>query len=538
MRVTNQMVTNNTMLYLNNTQSNMLDIQQQLTTGKKIGKPSDDPIVAVRALKLKTDVSEISQYSRNVDDATSWIDVTEQALINMTDMYKRVRELTVQGSSGTYTYEDHVKMLEEIKQLNEQLAHEGNITYAGRYIFSGYKTDTPLIYTEDVTREVDLEETFAPSDIYPEHVVYGGDPTNPTDHPEEADVYKLRLAYDDVSNVTTDPVYTVDNSFTSETIDYGSLVDGTVYVLEDTGELVFNEVTANTLKTSDVKVSYKKTSFEDGDQVPDHYYKFNEHHSESIEKVGTTIKLTNIPIDPASVTSISVGGTPITGTIAFAPATSSVPANGALVNIETGEITFDGGIADDTVSIDYESIVDGTIDQDIEYEISIGQTMDVNTLGKDVLTTESIRDLEQLINNIEYNVAKISEYEDQIEVVNNDNTLSEEAKQEKIEDLEASIRVYSDQINNYYDDMTTNVDNAMKQLANETAVVGSKANRLELTANRLEDDSINFTELLSKTEDIDMTETIIELQSNQVVYNASLMATSQIVQQSLIDFLR
>lgn len=550
MRVTNQMVTNNTMLYLNNTQSNMLDIQQQLTTGKKIGKPSDDPIVAVRALKLKTDVSEINQYSRNVDDATSWIDVTEQALTNMTDMYKRIRELTVQGSSGTYTYEDHVKMLEEIKQLNEQLAHEGNVTYAGRHIFSGFKTNTPLIYTEDVTRRVKIEEEYKSSDMDIKTIAYD-DATS--GHPVSEEVYRIRLSYDQLDSAAP-PVFNnvpaavgtlSQTTMTSTDANAYNPPAGQVNFLKDTGELIFNSDDAKHLKNASdfsIDIAYEKTNFETGDQVPDHYYKAEVYQTESINKNGGNIKVANIPVVDGSVTLTDSGSNNVdvfsyfTGTID----PTTIPDDEVAINKDTGEVIFSPTttVPNGLMTVDYRSSVDGTIDQNMEYEISIGQTIDVNTLGKDVLTTESLRDLEELINNIEYSVSKINEYEDQIEVVKNDSTLTEEEKQDKIDDLEASKRVYSDQINKYYDQMTTKVDNEMKQLANETAVVGSKANRLELTSNRLEDDNINFTDLLSKTEDIDMTETIIELQSNQVVYNASLMATSEIVQQSLIDFLR
>ena len=107
--------------------------------------PSDDPIVASRALKLRPDVSELEQYKRNVDDATSWMEITETTLAQMGEVMHRVRELVVQGSNGTLSPEDLEKTRQEMEQLKIQMTHLANTTYAGRYIFSGYKTDKPLM---------------------------------------------------------------------------------------------------------------------------------------------------------------------------------------------------------------------------------------------------------------------------------------------------------------------------------------------------------------------------------------------------------
>jgi flagellar hook-associated protein 3 FlgL len=130
---------------LNNNLNRMNKYQNQLATGKKISLPSDDPIVASRALKLRTDVAEIQQYKRNVDDANSWMDITETTLGQMGDVMHRVRELAVQAGNETNTPEDLDKIKQEMGQLKVQMVHLANTTYAGRYIFSGFKTDKALM---------------------------------------------------------------------------------------------------------------------------------------------------------------------------------------------------------------------------------------------------------------------------------------------------------------------------------------------------------------------------------------------------------
>jgi flagellar hook-associated protein 3 FlgL len=157
MRITNNMLINNMIDYIGNNLGRMEKLQMQMATGKKISVPSDDPVAAARALKLRTDVSEIEQYKRNVKDAQSWMDITENALSNMGDVLHRARVLAVGGSNGTLSTEDSQKYAEEIKQLRTQLIQIGNSTYAGRHIFSGYKTDKKLIDEETGKFAIDVD---------------------------------------------------------------------------------------------------------------------------------------------------------------------------------------------------------------------------------------------------------------------------------------------------------------------------------------------------------------------------------------------
>jgi flagellar hook-associated protein 3 FlgL len=152
------MLINNMMQSLS---SNLLRTQKyfnQLATGKKISLPSDDPIVASKALKLRTDVSEIAQYKRNTDDATAWMDITEATMSQMTELVHRMKEITNQAANGTNTDEDLLKIREEASELRSQLISLGNATYAGRYIFSGYKTDMPLL-NDDGTYNINVDNS-------------------------------------------------------------------------------------------------------------------------------------------------------------------------------------------------------------------------------------------------------------------------------------------------------------------------------------------------------------------------------------------
>ncbi|NLY42404.1 MAG: flagellar hook-associated protein FlgL, partial [Clostridiaceae bacterium] len=151
MRITNNMLIRNMMLNINTNLVRMDKVQYQMATGKKIRRPSDDPIIASRALKYRTDIYEIEQFQKNTSDAISWIEMTEQALSNLGEVIKRARELTVQASTDSLTPEDKIKIQSEIIQLKRSIVEIGNTSYAGRYIFGGYDTDEPPFAIENTS---------------------------------------------------------------------------------------------------------------------------------------------------------------------------------------------------------------------------------------------------------------------------------------------------------------------------------------------------------------------------------------------------
>lgn len=158
LRVTNNMLINNMVYNLNQNLRTLEKLQYQKATGKKFRVPSDNPIGASKSLKFHTDISKLEQYKRNAEDAMSWMTDTEAALGEIGEVLKRAYELSIDVANGTKKApEDLQKVKEEIDQLREHLIQIGNTTYAGRQIFSGYKTDKPLL-DEDGTYNIELRE--------------------------------------------------------------------------------------------------------------------------------------------------------------------------------------------------------------------------------------------------------------------------------------------------------------------------------------------------------------------------------------------
>lgn len=128
--------------------SSMNKLYEQMSTLKKIQRPSDDPIIAGRSLKLRLNVLEAEQHQSNVQEAVSWMESSEAALSNIQEILKDIRTRCNQAASDSLATEDREKIKEDILQLYKQVQTESNATYAGRYLFSGYKTDQPM-YIDD-----------------------------------------------------------------------------------------------------------------------------------------------------------------------------------------------------------------------------------------------------------------------------------------------------------------------------------------------------------------------------------------------------
>jgi flagellar hook-associated protein 3 FlgL len=140
-RITQSMMTRTLLSDLQNVTDKLATTQQRLSSGKQLTAPSDDPFAASQALRLRGELAANVQYQRNVSDASSWQDVSDTALGNISDSVQRVRDLVVQGASDT-AGQQRGPIIGEITQLIDSIKTDANSQYGGRYIFSGSATLT------------------------------------------------------------------------------------------------------------------------------------------------------------------------------------------------------------------------------------------------------------------------------------------------------------------------------------------------------------------------------------------------------------
>lgn len=164
MRVTTLMSTRMIVRDLHNGLGRLSEIQQRLSSGKQITRPSDDPYATSRALGLRGEVAGLEQYQRNVADGIGWLNTTDTALSQIADLLHRVRELLVQAGNDTAGVQARTAIADEVEQLLDAVKQEANVQYGGRYVFAGTATDTapwpvagPDAYAGDngaITREI------------------------------------------------------------------------------------------------------------------------------------------------------------------------------------------------------------------------------------------------------------------------------------------------------------------------------------------------------------------------------------------------
>ncbi len=497
MRITNKMMTNNMMSNINKNKLNMTTLEQQYSTGKKIQKPSDDPIVTVRALKLRTNLTELEQYyEKNIPDAKSWLDVTESALTTVNDVLKQINTYCVQGSTDTLTATDRSSIVENLEQMKQQIYQEGNTNYAGRYVFTGYKTDSSLIFTEDTDNlTYSITENITGEEIQVSNKVTGGyDITDFDDNtvtfdeaPQLVKTYRMQLSYDQLNNTApTEIRYFKENSlgisveqipsFTNiNTV--SSTVDGAyepttgANYIPETGEIILSESAYEELRTSEnMKVTYSKTGFAQGSLKPEHYFDCVMTDSEKPEQ------------EPIKYTKEK---------------------------------------------------------QQIQYEVNYNQKLTVNTEGSDAISHQIGRRIDDILNAVDEVIlteTKIAEIDKRL----SDTSLSEADKKryEKMkEQLDTDLELKKETMQEAFEKGITSSSEEQDRVNTAVADLGSRYVRSELTENRLSGQKVDFEDLLSKNEDVDMVETVVKYSSAETIYNASLSAASKIVQSTLLDFL-
>ncbi|XJZ26952.1 flagellar hook-associated protein FlgL [Bacillota bacterium Lsc_1132] len=185
MRITQSMLAANSLQNISNSYSRMGKLQDQLSTGKKITKPSDDPVVAMKGMYYRSDLTGVEQYKRNLSELHLWMDNSEAGMEQANSALQRIRELVVQGKNDTITPEDRKAIAVEVDQLKQDLVKTANTQVAGRYIFHGTDVKNPPVkienpptvaanltdpaindYTVEVSRGVLLKANVNPANVF------------------------------------------------------------------------------------------------------------------------------------------------------------------------------------------------------------------------------------------------------------------------------------------------------------------------------------------------------------------------------------
>lgn len=521
MRMTNKIMQNNSLYNINNNKVLQDKLSTQMSTNKKITRPSDDPVIAIRALRLRSDVSQIKQfYEKNAPDASSWLKVTSDALQTTTEVINSLVEQCNKGSSKTMGADELDILITELKSLRDEFYATGNVDYAGRYVFTGYRTDTPLIYTEDTKQDILITENLkgigAIDTInYTDTGKLAGlnvgthDFSNATGTAAETaenisseDIYRIRLSYDQLKGGSKPALkynFTAGNPAGDDLINPAdietiSLTDATrdpyefasnptnagkAVFIPETGELLigkdlYDDLTTATPPATDpkltadteIKVTYNKDSWEKGDLRPEHYFT-------------CTDQGTGVVYNP----------------------------NG--------------------------------VEQIIEYDVGYNQKIRINTQASEVFTPDmnrNVEDLEKALLDLKEMEKVKKELDKKLSGLKEDDPEYKNVK-DTCEAADKALTSIRENIQKKFEEMNTNVKGMLDITNIAITDNGARGSRLDLVTNRLMTQKTTFETLQSANEDVDITEVTIQLTSMNNSYQSALMATSKILQNSLMNYI-
>lgn len=528
MRITNKIMQRNNLANINTNKVYQDKLSTQMSTQKKVNRPSDDPVVAIRALRLRSSVTEITQYySKNIPDAESWLSVTEDALKNLTQIVTDMISQCTKGANGDLKTSDREIILEQLKALGEEIYTTGDADYAGRYVFTGYRTDTSLSFSEAETINYSITEQLDHSAIDSVTKVNTGDlldwnsnnynDTNMDNLDESAissvEVHRIRLAYNDCNSGATpsivfqqkkldgagNEIIGTDGKVVYEKVEWPS-DDGAVQIqtlhsyqdpytvasqdedaiifVPETGELLLGSKRYDTLMAvkddptttaneGEIRITYQKENWLKGDLRPEHY---------------------------------------------FACATDKVKYNESYLNGNTER-------------------------QDIEYDVGFNQTIRVNSTADECFQHGIGREVDDLVNSMQ-NVLDIEAVKENIERTL-ENATGENAKklEKQLEAAEKAYNLAKDKCQKLFERGITTFQGYLDDANLCITNCGTRSSKLELIKNRMQNQKTTFETLKSENEDIDITEVAIQLSSAEMTYEAALMATGKVMQTTLLNFI-
>lgn len=542
MRITTKMMQNTSLRNLNVNKQHQEKLTNQMATGKKITRPSDDPVTAIRALKLNASLDKIDQYyERNAKDARSWLDLTDKAIDTVANILggeDGMRALINQAANDYNQNEDITSIVKNLVNLAEEVYSVGNADSSGRSIFTGYRTDLPLAFIADKTETYKITEQFTNLDMDKMTFVGTGclkelnegnfnDPANDTTEYDVTtnDVYRFRLAYDNLDGGTagketddkhgsthipvitfeygtfegktgasSNTVYSTDNTIPgAKPIQVFEAADETAYMaaikdpdavvyIASTGELLLGSNVKQTVSElphdTEIRVSYEKSEWKKNDLDPVHYFYAEREH-----------------------------------------------------DIQDRWLEYNENFLKDPSA---------SGKQIIEYDIGNNQTIRVNTTADELFTHDIGRDMDELNRMVEDSSTIQANLKVIQNLIDSGKYEGDELKKLELEKaaLEKANTYCRDKVTARLGELLTVFDGYLENVNNATTNCGSRGSRLTLIENRLSTSQTNYKELVSENEDADYAELTVQLGSVKMTYEAALSSISYVMQTSLLDYIR
>jgi len=579
MRITNKMLSNNFLRDMRTNLNNLSTLQNQMASGKQIRRPSDDPAKASKIMQMYSDIDANKQYNSNIQNTSNWLDTTDKVLGQIGDVTTRIQELLISAGNAGYGPDERAAVKDEINQKVGELSQMLNTNFDGKYLFGGTNGTTPPVGTADVDGNTELlnnvkskvvakltagemtSGTQLNTDIIGITIVDGEKDTFNIDGKQIDMEWSKYLSADEQTQIksisSTSSAATlssvkdtlvgainkaIDDSGTGVSHIFGELDSSNYMVLKSGTTGTISEVTLTTVGVN-TTIGAKILSDVSGSASSSENIGTRKYSGTTVVKdtplnmtlngVEMTVTInkdiTEDTTDMEDVASSTGAANIIKDSINKAIDTANEVINAANIKakitpensgyIKYAEVTvsddgrFDISSPSGTISF-YDKVGEtaaGRLGLSVDpkdkllVEVSQGVTMDYN------VTASQVINYGEESNNLMNLLANITKH------------LGTTATPNEISALSGSdltgIQAFS-----------TNVLKLRSQ-------VGAKQNTMESAQTRNDENNLNMTEILSATEDIDITEKAMEYATMQTIYLASLQTSAKVIQPSLLDYL-
>lgn len=555
MRITNKIIQNNSLSNINLAKVAEDAKASQVSSGKKIVRPSDDPIVAIRSLRLRSSVVELTQYySRNAKDAEAWLKTTDDALQQVTDVITDMIKQYDKGANEYLTSSDRNIILEQLKALQGEVYATGDADYAGRYIFTGYRTESSLMFREDTQKAYQITEQFTAEDLKTNLYV------NTSYQVFDANGNPV------IDPGTGDPVYRdLVNLQEGTQTDYATveekLIDKSEYHrirlsykdCDDVKPVILYNFTAGA-NPGDAPVaqdSFNVTAMKKSTDVPSPYMNVGADEVIYLSDTGELLLGENVYTKLSALTDDPLTGSANEGEFRVTYQKSNFKEGDlkpehyfycetAGEDGKLGVTPGNAGNADAADNIVYNpNYLKNNVDrQVIEYDVGYNQRIQVNTIAEEAFNPSVTREVDDMIQALE-RIQKIEGVTATLKGMLDKE--SDPAKQKVIQDqLDAANKAFTyekEVVQKKFSGGLTVMQGFLNEVNLAVTGCGARGSRLDLVSNRLSSQKTTFETLKSENEDVDLSEAVVQLTSAENTYEAALKATGKIMQVNLMDFI-
>ncbi len=558
MRITNKIMRNNSAYNINQNKILQDKLTNQMTTQSKIVRPSDDPVVAIRALRLRSNVTTVTQYNdRNAKDADQWLALTADAMDTVDEVLKDLYEQATTAPNKNLTSSELRILMSQMKQLTAEFYSCANVDYAGRFIFSGYRTDLPVTFTEEDMKDMkdhpfsfNINEEFGFQDIsrinYIDYGTVADMQNNIADTTvtsyeqsvENSTMYRFRLSYNNLDSLGKADMEGNAPKLTF-TMPDGTKVEASANAVPSTGNFELKTtVTAGTgtapqiVEFANQEEAYKAIA--EG--------KFNGKDFNGIAY---------IPSSGEMVFSKDFYDQNF-NEAAFNKSETGFRVNYYKTSWKNGDInpvhyfkctetknTAAPGEKPELRKTAYNTQREEGRDQDIYYDVGFNQQIQVNTRADEIFTHDVQRDMddfEHYLKQLEGIETLQADLEKKRKDYPEDSAEYKDLTQ-RIEGADKAWAYIRDNIHTKFENQITKYQKYRDDSSVAMTDSATRRSRLELVSTRLTNQKETFKELQQDNEGIDITEVAVELTASELTYSAALMATGKIMQTSLMNYI-